>query len=161
MKRGIKTLKITQLHTCFQFCAERRAIVMKSTILATIALFAYVFVFEWVFHGMILADMYQATADIWRTEEEMMSKMGWMIGGQFLMAVFLVQIFQYLETGFTKVGALLGALYGSGQLVMYSVAPYPMLLIASWIAGGIVEYAVAGLLYCCVVRPESCSSKNQ
>ena len=83
---------------------------MKCNVIATAVLFVYIFVFEWVFHGVILADMYQSTAELWRSEEAMMVKLGWMIAGQALIAIFLVQIFRQLQSNAVKVGALLGAL---------------------------------------------------
>ena len=133
---------------------------MKCNVIATAVLFVYIFVFEWVFHGVILADMYQSTAELWRSEEAMMEKLGWMIAGQALIAIFLVQIFRHLQSNTVKVGALLGALYGSAQLVMYSVAPYPLGLTLIWIVGGIVEYTLAGVLFCWMVNRKSCAAQK-
>ncbi len=124
---------------------------MKKALATTAVLFLYIFVFEWVFHGIMLAEQYRATAYLWRPESEMMARMGWMVGGQFLIAVFLSRIFGHLESGYVKMGALLGALYGAGQLIMYSVAPYTLLLTVVWVVGAVVEYALAGLVYGFVV----------
>lgn len=120
---------------------------MKTVAISTIVLFVYIFFYEWILHGVLLDASYLATAELWRSEEAMLEKMGFMVGGQFLIAVFLVQIFQRMPSGWIFVGLCLGALYSAGQLVMYAVAPYPLDLTVKWIVGALVEYGLAGVIY--------------
>jgi hypothetical protein len=68
---------------------------MRTTrlILACVAVFVFVFGFEWVFHGMIMKESYVNTASLWRPEAEMTARFGWLLGGQLLLSVMFCVIY--------------------------------------------------------------------
>ena len=124
---------------------------MNKYLKSLIIIFIYIFLFEWLFHGILLKDTYQATASLWRPEAEMQKLFPFMIAGQFFIAFFVCLLFARSDSSrpkdFVIFGGLLGALAGAGAIAMYSVAPYPLHLTAIWIVGGIVEFALAGYLF--------------
>ena len=123
-----------------------------------IAVFIFIFVFEWIFHGMIMKAMYQQTASLWRPEAEMKRLFHWLVIGQLFVAFAFSYIFTkgYENKGIVegiRYGILIGLLFSGPNLIMYAVAPYPSMMIVRWIAGGIFEFAVAGAVIAAVYRP--------
>lgn len=119
-------------------------------------IFIFIFLYEWLLHGFILKGAYEATASLWRPEANMQKLLPFMFIGQFFIAFFACLLFARSDSSkvkdFVIFGALLGALAGAGQVIMYTVAPYPLYLTVSWIAGGVVEFALAGYLFSCLNR---------
>ena len=134
---------------------------MKKCIITVVALFVYIFIADMIFHGFLLRDTYMATAQLWRPEADMKSYMIYMIAGQFLIALFMASIFThgYKGTGIkegVKFGLLLGGLEAGKNLIMYSVAPYPMSLTLSWIGIAFVESVIAGIILAKIWGNETC-----
>lgn len=120
-------------------------------LLASIAVFIFIFVFEWIFHGMFLEGIYMATANLWRTEEAMQELFYIMIVGQLLLALMFCFIFTrgYENRGIgegVRYGLYVGLLFAGPTLVMYAVAPYPINMVLYWIIGAIIEFILAGVI---------------
>ena len=62
----------------------------KRLILAIVVATVFVFVSDFLIHGLWMKNDYAATASMWRPEAEMTARMGWMMGGQFLAALTFV-----------------------------------------------------------------------
>lgn len=127
-------------------------------IFASAVVFVFIAIYEWVFHGILLHDMYTQTASLWRTEAEMQSKFHWLLLGQLFLAIMFCFIFTkgYENKGLAeglRYGILIGLLFIGNNLIMYAVQPFPTKLVISWIVGGIVEGAIAGLILAAVYRP--------
>jgi hypothetical protein len=45
---------------------------IRRLLISIFSCFAFVFVYEFVFHGILLKSMYQATIEAWHPESEMM-----------------------------------------------------------------------------------------
>ena len=129
----------------------------KRLIYSSIAVFAFVFAFEWGFHNVLLEDMYIATAHLWRTPVEMQQYMFWMILGQLLASVMFCFIFakgyegKGLGEGF-RYGFYISLLLNAPNLIMYAVTPYPAKLIGAWVGGTTVECILAGILLAAIYR---------
>lgn len=54
----------------------------KRLLLSCVVAFVFMCAFDFVFHGILLKGTYAATANLWRSETEMMRHMGWLIAGQ-------------------------------------------------------------------------------
>ncbi|GAV20995.1 hypothetical protein MMIC_P1974 [Mariprofundus micogutta] len=126
-------------------------------LLAMLAVAVFVFVFEWLFHGIYLADTYQATASLWRSQAEMEAHMGWMMGGQLLMAAVFSYLYSFVRTcggigGGACYGLIVGLLMVSPQLITYAVQPVPGSLVATWMIGGLIELILAGMLVAAIYR---------
>ena len=130
----------------------------KLFLFSCLGVFVFVFIYEWVFHGVFLEGLYQQTSHLWRTEEEMFLKFHWMVIGQLVLSVMFCFIF---TKGYENRGIGEGVRYGlwmaiflsSPSLIMYAVAPYPFALIAAWIVGGVVEFMIAGVILASIYRP--------
>jgi hypothetical protein len=127
-------------------------------IIACIATWIFVFVYEWLLHGVILQPLYMETPDLWRTQADMCNHFQWLVLGQ----IIFVFLFGYIFTkGYEGLGIAEGARYGwwiglllaAPNLVMYAVQPLPPLLVIGWSVGGLIEGTLAGMVLAAIYRP--------
>ena len=134
----------------------------KKYILASVVAYAWIMLFETMFHGTCLKGLYEQTPHLWRPDGEMVV---WaMISAQvlfpFLMGLlFLRQANSDSCCSGVKFGLLIGLLLIPSNLVWYGVQPLPMRLIVWWSLGGLLEMAVAGGLWA-KVYSGGCKKKN-
>src|SRR2546426_8412835 len=83
---------------------------IKRLLWAFLAVFVFIFAFEWVFHGILLKDAYAQTMSLWRPETEMMGYFHWLVLGQAVIALAFVLLF---ARGFTGRGVAGGARVGA------------------------------------------------
>ncbi len=127
--------------------------------IGSVVVFVFIAVYEWIFHGILLHDMYMQTVSLWRSEAEMQSNFHWLVLGQLFLAVMFCFIFTkgYENKGLAeglRYGVLIGLLVFIGRnLIMYAVQPLPAKLVIMWIVGGIIEMAIAGLILAAIYRP--------
>jgi hypothetical protein len=126
---------------------------VKRFVLACLAVFVFIVLYEWGFHGVLLKDNY--APPIWRPQPPLL---GWLLLGQFVIAFTFCLIYTRSETIKQGVGFAIGyglviALMRSGNdLITYAVQPLPFSLIGSWIVGSIVEGIIAGALLGAIYR---------
>ncbi len=105
-------------------------------------------------HGGLLSGAYQATADIWRAQEEMKSLFPLMMIGQALFGFFFGFIYTKgyesgkgtISQGF-RYGLMMALMLGPmSGLVWYVILPIPQNLAYSWAIGGSVQMIILGLI---------------
>ena len=124
---------------------------IKRLLLTVVALFAFIFVFEWLFHGVLLKDCYAQTSQPWRPESEMTGHFHWLMLGQAVIALMFAILFaQGFAAGGVAAGVRLGIIVGilriGLDLITYAVQPLPAKLIVFWAFGGLIEAALAGAI---------------
>ncbi len=132
----------------------------KNFILASIAVTIFIMAFDFLFHGMYMANTYEQTASLWRPHETMNKYMIWMILGQIIMSVGFVALF---TKAFKRGGIAEGAIYGllvaivfiGSNLIMYAVAPYPMSMVIGWIIGVTIQLVLAGIIVAFIYKSKS------
>jgi len=113
--------------------------------------FAFVFVYEFIFHGILLKSMYQATVEAWRPESEMMQYMPAAAFSQFWFATTFCLIFvkfcsdKSLQKGI-QFGLFMGLFAGAIQFGYYPYMPITLSLALAWTAGSLVEGAGLGFI---------------
>ncbi|MBL7714130.1 MAG: hypothetical protein JNL01_01605 [Bdellovibrionales bacterium] len=115
------------------------------------AVFAWIFVSDMLIHGFFLKDVYQQTANLWRTQEDMSHFMGWMTGGQAMAALWGSFIFTkgYENKGWkegARFGLLLGFFMISHFFIQFATTPMPMSLFWSWTWTGMIQCVGAGVV---------------
>lgn len=132
---------------------------IKRFSVAYLAVFGFIFIFDWLFHGLLLADLYRQTGFHWRDQDEMIRMMPWMVTGQGIIALVVCLVFananklRNLLEGL-KLGAILSLFFIGDILIRYAAEPLPIGLIKLWIVGMLVEFTVAGIITAAVYRPK-------
>lgn len=130
---------------------------MKRQLLSVILIFAVWSVIDYVLHGVLLMDQYQATAYLWRPMGQM--NMGLIYLCTIIMALVFVIIY---DRFFAKKSIENGLLYGlfmgiGGGAVMglesYACMPIPLNMALVWFGGVVVECVLAGLLVGFFLKP--------
>ena len=127
---------------------------MKKYIIAVLGVFAFIFAFDFIVHGKLLADAYMQTAQLWRPTGTTL--MEYMLLGQLAIAAAFVYLFtkNYENIGIeegVRFGTYVGLLLAATQIGTHSYMPIPMSLMVSWVIGSLVMSigcgVVASLLY--------------
>lgn len=139
------------------FHSLMRGINIKSLLMAMLAMFVFIFVSDFVIHGMLLADWYKETANLWRSESEMQSYMLWMLAGQFLIAKFFTVIFAkgYEGQGWKeglRYGILMGPLFAAGYFIQYATTPLPIGLLWAWVLAALFQAEVGGIVVASIYK---------
>jgi len=133
---------------------------MKRFILAFIAAYVFLFVWGWLFNGLLLKDVYAETPNLWRSQTEMASLFHWIIIGQALIVFSFVMLY---ASGFAGGGIIAGIRLGllleiaaiGMRLGFYAVQPIPGKLILYGSIGGLVEMIIVGAMVGAIYKPAS------
>lgn len=118
--------------------------------LATLAAFIALFVFDYVFHRVLMMPYYLETASLWRPADEMAQYMPWMLFKQIAVVAVANWIFlqNYEGKGIregVRFGLAIGLLMGLIYFGSYHYLPIPLKLALLWLAGGVLEGIVIGI----------------
>lgn len=116
----------------------------KRNVKSAIAVFIFVFIYEWLLHGKLLAGQYQGTAHLWRTPDDFADFYPYMLLLQFVFSLWLATLFDknYENKGVDE-GIRFGTLIGTGLAIItlgwYVVLPVSSDLGITWALGAFVE----------------------
>jgi hypothetical protein len=125
----------------------------KRWLLASVAVFVVIAVMEFFINGVLLSDMYQQTASVWRAQEEI-QRMMWVFWiGYLVFAPFFALIYVKgyekgkpgLGQGFRcglYVGGMLSVVHSFGW---YVILPIPLVLAFYWFLAILAEFIAAGV----------------
>lgn len=149
-------------------------------LIAVIAVFVFIFGFDWVFHGHFLMGMYEETASVWRPIEEMEKFFPLCLLYHAVMALVYTCWYKKfivystpscLGTGDAKpccphkrsicFGLFIGLINGFGMASWYIHLPVPEALAFGWLAAGVLQGIGVGLVLSFVYKSKSgeCSVK--
>jgi len=123
----------------------------KKFIIAGVASFIAIFLFDMVWHGKLLVEQYQATSFLWRSPEEMQAYFNWAILLQAALGFAAAFIFtrHYENKGMKegiRFGLMLGAVLGIMSFTMYAYMPIPMSLAIAWFVGSLIQGVLIGIV---------------
>jgi len=115
---------------------------MKRFLIASVAAFVFVFLYEFLVHGFLLVGQYEQTASVWRPQAE--SSMGIMLLSQFLFAVAVAFFYPIvgLDNECKKAipfGVGLGLVMAMPQIATYSYLPIPLSLSLIWAVAAFIK----------------------
>jgi hypothetical protein len=123
-----------------------------------IAVFATIFVFEWLFHGVYMMPEYQATASHWRPMAEMQTPgmIAVCILTKLLMAAAICCLYCWVSKGCesqgkctkkgAKFGFKIGLLLGAQQFASYIWLPITMDMAVKWFIGNVIMGVLIGVV---------------
>lgn len=132
----------------------------KRLILAIVAVFAGIFLTDFLIHGVWLQNAYKETASLWRSEAGMQAHIGWLMLGQFLAAVTFAVLWAkgFAASAQVRCACLYGLFMGlfsqATTLITYAVQPFPASIAIKWFAAGLAQGVLLGLLVFFVYKPK-------
>lgn len=122
---------------------------VKRYVISVIAVFVFVFAYEFLVHGYLLKCIYEQTAELWRSHEE--HKMIFILLSYICFAAVAAYIFtcNYEGKGIgegARFGLYIGLLLGSVEIGTYSYLPISLILMVSWVAAAILKGVGSGIV---------------
>jgi tryptophan-rich sensory protein len=127
--------------------------------LSVVVMFVATWLTDFLIHAVLLSADYGASKELWRSESDMVSHMGWMFLGQFLAAACMTIVYArgFAHRRSLKEACLFGLLMGLfGQAfvpIFYAVQPLPAMLCVKWIIFGAIQGVILGLVLFAVCKP--------
>ena len=138
---------------------------IKRLILAIVVAFVVLWGTDFLIHGIWMMPDYRATQQLWRTDAEMTSRMGWMLGAQLLFVITFVILWAKGFAGHTtKIGCaigygfLMGLFSGVWAIIMYVIVPMPCSIATKWFFAGIVQAILLGLVTFWIYKPSAAAA---
>ncbi len=127
-----------------------------------LAVFATLFGFQWLFHGVYMMPQYEATSSLWRSQEAMQKLWPICLITKFIMAFAITCLYYWIakkadcggkcvKTG-AKFGFKIGLLLGAHDFASYMWLPIPMNMAVSWFIGDVIMGIVIGIVLAYVCR---------
>jgi hypothetical protein len=128
---------------------------------AFIAVFVFIFFFEFIWHGMLMKSAYLETASLWRGQPIF----PWLLLGQAVVAfaftgLYVSKVGVNCPVTGAGYGVVIGILCAGGDIIWFSVQPLTVKILCMWIAGALIEFALAGALVGAIYKPLSTSTKT-
>ena len=125
---------------------------IKSFALCTIVGFVFVFIYEYIVHGVLLVPAYEQTPELWRPMEEYESFMGFAITMQILTTAALALIYtrHHEGKGFKegiRFGVMLGILLGLLQFSSFIWMPISIMLAGAWLVTSFLKTVGLGIIF--------------
>lgn len=133
----------------------------KRYLTGALIVWVFIFLYEYILHGVILSGTYQQIVHLLRPEEDMASFFGLVLAGELILAFGFCFIFIKGREGSglmegLRYGLVVGLTFGAGSvLIDHAVFPYPESMTFGLIAGYVVEMILAGLIFAGIYRPKS------
>ena len=123
----------------------------KKFFIAFVAAFGFIFLFGFIWYGTLMAGAHHEVPTLLRTETEFRSHFGWLILGHVVMAFFFAMLCaRFVPTGgagaSAALGILVGLVYAGAHLISFAVQPLTIKILCGWIAGGVIQFAIAGTI---------------
>ena len=124
-------------------------------LLSVLGGFAFIFGFDFLVHGNLLAGTYEQTSHLWRMPEDII--MPWMIGTQILTAMIAAFIFTRNFEGKgigegVRFGLMLGAFMAVMMSSSYAWMPIPLTLALSWAGAGLGTGLGLGIIFSLIYK---------
>lgn len=128
--------------------------------IAFIAAFIFLFVFGFLWYGVLMEGAHRAVPTLLRPESDFKSHFGWLIVGHIVMAFFFTLLcVRYVPSGggsaASTLGILVGLAYAGPHLISFAVQPLTVKIVSGWIAGAVIQFAIAGAIVGTIYKPAS------
>ena len=130
----------------------------KRGFIAFLIAFVFMFFFGFVWHGMLMKPIYQATASLWRSEADFNSHFLILILGQAVVAFAFTGLYvskigvNSAGVGFGY-GIVLGILACGVNIIRFAVEPLTTNILLMWFAGDLICFSIMGALVGAIYKP--------
>ncbi|HKS04137.1 MAG TPA: hypothetical protein VJR49_02165 [Chthoniobacterales bacterium] len=130
----------------------------KKFLFAFVAAFVFLFGFGFLWYATLMHDVHREVPTLLRPDADLKNYFGWLGFGQFIMAFFFTLLCaRYVPAGRAGAGAMLGLLvglvYAGPHLISFAVQPLTFKILFGWMAGGVIQFAIAGAIVGAIYKP--------
>jgi hypothetical protein len=130
----------------------------KKFFFAFIAAFVFLFVFGFLWYATLMHGAHREVPTLLRPEAELGNHFSWLVLGHLVMAFFFtILCARFVPAGGKRAGATLGILvglvYAGPHLISFAVQPLTVKILFGWIAGAVIQFAIAGAIVGAIYRP--------
>jgi len=132
----------------------------KKFFIAFVVAFVVLFVFGFLWYGTLMHGAHQEVPAVFRTEADFKDHFPWLVLGHVVMAFFLTMLCaKFAPGGGAGAGAMLGFLvalvYAGADLISFAVQPLTTKILSGWIAGDLIQFAIAGAIIGAIYKSSS------
>jgi hypothetical protein len=130
----------------------------KRGFVAFVCAFVFIFMFGFVWHGMLMKSAYMETASLWRSEADFQAHFWILILGHAVMAFAFTGLYvskvgrNSAATGLGY-GVVIGILWAGVELIRFAVEPLTAKILWMWIIGDVIEFAIVGAIVGAIYKP--------
>ena len=134
--------------------------------LALICAFVLVFLFGFVWHGILMKGAYAETASLWRTEGDFQNHFWILIVGHAVLAFAFTGLYvskvgeNSVATGLGY-GIVFGIFCAGVELIRFAVEPITAKILLMWIVGDIIQFAIVGAVVGAIYKPLAETANNR
>jgi len=132
----------------------------KRGVAAFFVAFIFIFLFGFVWHGILMKPAYMETAPLWRTVTDFNSHFPVLILGHAVIAFALTGLY-VSKVGSNSVATGLGygiviGLFAIGiELIRFAVEPLTIKILGMWVIGDLLQMGIAGALIGAIYKPSA------
>lgn len=124
--------------------------------IAFIAAFVFLFAFGFLWYPTLMGGAHGEVPALFRTTPYI----PWLIFGHIVMAFFFTMLCaRFVPAGGAGASAILGIfvglVYAGPHLISFAVQPLTTKILCGWIAGSVIQFAVAGAIIGAIYKPAS------
>ncbi|PYK50354.1 MAG: hypothetical protein DME51_06080 [Verrucomicrobia bacterium] len=121
---------------------------------AFIAAFIFLFVFGFLWYGTLMRPAHEEVSALFKAKPDF----PWLILGHLVMAFFFAMLcVRFVPPGgigaSAALGILVGLTYAGAHVVSFAVEPLTTKILWGWIAGGVIQFAIAGAIVGAIYKP--------
>ena len=124
--------------------------------IAFIAAFVFLFAFGFLWYPTLMGGAHHEVPALFRTTPYL----PWLIFGHIVMAFFFTMLcVRFVPVGgagaTATLGILVGLVYAGPHLISFAVQPLTTKILCGWIAGSVIQFAIAGAIIGAIYKPGS------
>jgi hypothetical protein len=132
----------------------------KKFSIAFIAAFGFIFLFGFLWYGKLMHGAHQEVPQLWRTEADFGNHFSALVFGHIVMALFLTLVCaKFVPAGgagaCATLAILVALIYAGADLITFAVQPLTTKILWGWIAGDLIQFAIAGAIIGALYKSDS------
>ncbi len=129
----------------------------KKFFIAFVAAFGFIFLFGFLWYGKLMHGAHQEVPILWRTDADFGNHFSALIFGHIVMAFFLTLVCgRFVPAGgagaCATLAILIALIYAGADLITFAVQPLTTKILCGWIAGDLIQFAIAGAIIGAIFR---------
>jgi len=135
----------------------------KKFFIAFVAAFGFLFLFGFVWFAKLMHGAHQEVSILWRTEADFGNHFSALVFGHIVMAFFFtLACVKFVPAGgagaCATLGILVALIHAGADMITFAVQPLTTKILCGWIAGALIQFAIAGAIIGAIYKTDSTST---